>query len=384
MGNLVSAVDELLSTDVADLPDALLGEEIVELRRQANRIEAAYLTRLEAFDRRGAASADRGSTQAWLREACRLAPNRAHRDVHLARDLADVLPATRAALGDGELSVEHAQLIASLRPAIKPEALASAEPHLVEFAQRAPPKELRGVVTHVKHSYAPEKVRDDEADDYDRRELHAGTILDGVGVGNWTLHPMEGVAVAATSRRGWGRASRPTPSPTTSSRPLERDRRSSGHPARETHRPVPVWWQTPTGQPGSAGHEHGLPPPQCRRKRARTACSSKALRPARPAQPRRGCCPHRDRLTAAMRRAIMARDRHCIWPGCDTPAGWCDCHHAIHWAHGGPTSIDNGVLLCGRHHDRVHQHRHAIITEPSGRKHVDPRPDSDPRTHDPP
>jgi hypothetical protein len=60
-------------------------------------------------------------------------------------------------------------------------------------------------------------------------------------------------------------------------------------------------------------------------------------------------------FTAAQRRAIIARDRHCQHAHCDTPAAWCDIHHKTHWADGGPTSITNGILLCPRHHR--HHHR---------------------------
>jgi hypothetical protein len=55
-----------------------------------------------------------------------------------------------------------------------------------------------------------------------------------------------------------------------------------------------------------------------------------------------------------IRRAIEIRDRGCTMPGCDRPTAWCDIHHATHWADGGPTSVDNGVLLCARHHTIVH------------------------------
>ena len=48
-------------------------------------------------------------------------------------------------------------------------------------------------------------------------------------------------------------------------------------------------------------------------------------------------------FTAAEVRAIVARDQHCTWPGCDTPAAWCDAHHIHHWADGGITSVNNAV-----------------------------------------
>jgi Domain of unknown function (DUF222)/HNH endonuclease len=56
-----------------------------------------------------------------------------------------------------------------------------------------------------------------------------------------------------------------------------------------------------------------------------------------------------------MRRAVIARDHHCRFPGCDRPPGWCDAHHVVHWADGGETVLRNLVLLCKRHHGIVHR-----------------------------
>jgi hypothetical protein len=57
----------------------------------------------------------------------------------------------------------------------------------------------------------------------------------------------------------------------------------------------------------------------------------------------------------AMRRALVARDRGCRFPGCERPHSWCDAHHVTHWADGGRTAVSNLVLLCRRHHRSIHE-----------------------------
>lgn len=73
--------------------------------------------------------------------------------------------------------------------------------------------------------------------------------------------------------------------------------------------------------------------------------------------------------------ALVVRDHGCRFPGCDRPASWCDAHHLLEWEHGGPTSLDNLVLLCRRHHRKLHAGWHAEllpdaaleVTHPDGR-----------------
>jgi hypothetical protein len=55
-----------------------------------------------------------------------------------------------------------------------------------------------------------------------------------------------------------------------------------------------------------------------------------------------------------IRRALIIRDRGCAFPGCNRRPRQCHAHHVQHWADGGPTSLDNLVLLCGQHHRHIH------------------------------
>ena len=53
--------------------------------------------------------------------------------------------------------------------------------------------------------------------------------------------------------------------------------------------------------------------------------------------------------------ALWLRDAGCSFPGCTTPAHWCDAHHLTHWADGGTSTLTNLALLCGRHHSIAHR-----------------------------
>ncbi|MGN9906564.1 DUF222 domain-containing protein [Phytohabitans sp. LJ34] len=60
-------------------------------------------------------------------------------------------------------------------------------------------------------------------------------------------------------------------------------------------------------------------------------------------------------ISGGLRAALELRDRGCAFPGCDRPPRWCDGHHIRAWIEGGPTSLDNSVLLCGHHHRIIHR-----------------------------
>ena len=67
--------------------------------------------------------------------------------------------------------------------------------------------------------------------------------------------------------------------------------------------------------------------------------------------------------TAAQRRALIARDGACI--GCGAPPGDCEAHHIIPWKRGGPTKIDNLVLVCWSCHDRIHDYNWQVVVRGS-------------------
>jgi hypothetical protein len=73
------------------------------------------------------------------------------------------------------------------------------------------------------------------------------------------------------------------------------------------------------------------------------------------------------RLVApAQRTALGVRDGGCRFPGCDRPVAWCDAHHLRHWLHGGPTDLQNLVLVCRAHHHAVHDGGWRLHRHPNG------------------
>ena len=54
-------------------------------------------------------------------------------------------------------------------------------------------------------------------------------------------------------------------------------------------------------------------------------------------------------------RALSIRDNgRCRHPGCES-TWYLEAHHVKHWIDGGPTDLDNLILICGAHHDAHHR-----------------------------
>jgi hypothetical protein len=68
----------------------------------------------------------------------------------------------------------------------------------------------------------------------------------------------------------------------------------------------------------------------------------------------------RRRPARAQLDALWRRDRGCTHPGCGRTR-FLHAHHVRPWAAGGPTDLDNLVLLCGEHHRSLHDGAFAIV-----------------------
>ncbi len=65
-------------------------------------------------------------------------------------------------------------------------------------------------------------------------------------------------------------------------------------------------------------------------------------------------------VSRGQRRALMIRDGMCQFPGCHQ-LRHLDAHHVLAWSRGGPTDLDNLMLLCRFHHTAVHEGGMTIV-----------------------
>jgi hypothetical protein len=67
------------------------------------------------------------------------------------------------------------------------------------------------------------------------------------------------------------------------------------------------------------------------------------------------------------RKAVIARDGHCRYPGCTAPPALGEIHHIDEWVRDhGATDINTGILLCWYHHDLIHRLHIQIRPSPGG------------------
>lgn len=84
----------------------------------------------------------------------------------------------------------------------------------------------------------------------------------------------------------------------------------------------------------------------------------------------------RRRFSAGQRAALAARDGCCR--RCGRPVAQTEAHHITPWSHGGPTDIDNAILLCRFDHLLVHNNGWRIERDAHGGFWFVPPPDVDP------
>ena len=386
MSELRSVIEGLRAESLAELPDARIEEEFAELQRCLQALEVERLRRLAEIDRRGVFARDGYlSCVAWLGARCDLAWGEASGGVRTARAL-QAMPETMRALAKGEVSLPAARLLVRAREA-DPAAFAAGEAVLVAAARVHRTGDLGRVLVRWRRLVQAERLERGGTDELRaRRRLHASVLLDGVVRVDADLDPETGQALlsalgavtGAEARsaaedertpaqrradalgeicRQWlDRGDRPA---VAGERPhvavvvgLDDLRGGEGRPAHaHTGRPA----HDLLGHPGVTG-EWDQTGPLAEGAARRLSCDAAITRVVMAGASVPLDVGRRTPVVPpAIRRAVIVRDRHCRFPGCDRPRAWCDAHHVRHWADGGATSLQNLLLLCRRHHWLVHE-----------------------------
>src|SRR5438270_9975483 len=90
-----------------------MGAELLAMWQQLQHQQARFTHKLRSFDlAHGCAASGALTTAAWLRAQLHMSANQAAQQLMLARQL-DRLPVTAKALAAGEISYQHAAVIAS-------------------------------------------------------------------------------------------------------------------------------------------------------------------------------------------------------------------------------------------------------------------------------
>ncbi len=374
---LACAVDGLASEVVDSITDHALGDDLVAIRRQINRLEAEFVRRVQRFDRNhGAMTEGAASTVSWLRSTCGLTGGGAVERVRMARML-DELPETMDSFRSGRAPYANVSLIARLAEDVGVEATRGVEETLVAAAEKLDTGRMWHLTAFTRHQLDSDGALDRENRDHDRRWFACDQSYGGVFVLRGELDA-EGGAVVKTAIEALCTATGRDDERTGSQRRADalvdlasRQLKEGDVPAVHGQRPH----LTVTASLDTLKRREDAPPaelagagPIHAETARRLACDSVRTDVTTTDDASRVLSVGRARRTipAAIRTALVVRDNGCRFPGCDRPAGWTDGHHIAHWADLGETELDNLVSLCRRHHRMVHERGWEICLEADG------------------
>jgi hypothetical protein len=352
-----------LATVIQGIAGVELGEGLIKLREGADRIESIFAGGLRSFDRSGEYAADGAlNVTSWLRWKCKLTAGAAAERVSIAHQM-EKLPKFEEAFARGEIGYQHMAVITRSAEHVGAAAVGREEAKLLEVARTMDPGQFTGVAKSFEHRVDAEAALSEANRAYRRRYLHISEPQDGAVRLDGLLDAEGG----ATLKTALGALMKPS----------KNDDRSSGQ--RQADALVELCRRQLTGKglPDVAGQRPhliirasaevvaGLPGAPAGRLESggtihaetvrRFACDSAITLITGRGELEHEISHASRTISAKLRRKLEARDDRCVFEGCDMPGRWTDGHHLIHWADGGPTTLENLALLCRRHHTRVHE-----------------------------
>jgi hypothetical protein len=373
-----AVVDALLAVDVAGMDDPEAAAHVLAVERLGARIDGLRLRTVRALERHGVWAVEAAATPAaWLRHRTGTSAADAGRQVRLARSLAS-MPLADEALCAGEISMRAVHLLARCATPRTRALYGEHEAMLVDQARQLSADQLEKVVEYWLALADPDGR--EPSGDAERDSVH----LSRAGNGRWSLRgdlcDEIGAEIAALLQemcdqlfRRDHRLTEVDPDDPVVRRPPSNRRAEALHelirqggaaPTNAGRRRPSISVLADAASLGASGHASqpvhetidGTVIPL--RLLRLWSCDAELLRVVLGASGEPLDVGRSERHpTGAQRRALEARDRGCAVPGCDRPPAWCDAHHVVEWGAGGPTDIDNLVLLCRHHHRRIHHGR---------------------------
>ncbi len=380
LDDFAGALEALVASGAQNYGDCA---SIEELHRHLSRFESFVTEATASFEAGEQWAADGAKTaSAWIATRCRLPRSAARRRVRLGRALRH-LPECAEAWREGAIGVDQARAIASARRHRTEASMERDEGMLVSQAAQMGFEDFYRALSYWKQLADPDGA---EAADEDRkaaRNVFLEASFTGMWLGQMTLDPVSGTIVAgelnrlehdmfeadcAEAKERLGRTARLDELARTSAQRradalVEMATRSRSAPS-DGIRPAPLFSVF-------VGYEtlHGR---ICELENG-TVLTPAALTPWLDAAyferaifslGTRVDVSVRARLfTGGTRRALELRDRMCTHPYCYEPAENCQGDHIEPWAEGGPTTQENGRLLCG-FHNRLRNQRQQVRQRP--------------------
>ncbi len=360
------ALDALVSSGAENYG---AGASMEVLYRELGRLEAFVTEATAAFEAGEEWAADGAKTaSAWIATRCRVPRSAARRRTRLGRTLRH-LPRCAEAWREGRIGADQARAIASARRHRTEASMARDEEMLVSQAAEMGFEDFYRALSYWKQLADPEGA---DAADEDRRagrNVYLESSFTGMWLGQMTLDPVSGSIVAgelnrlehelfeadcAAARGLLGRTPRIDELARDGGQRradalVEMATRSRTAPA-DGIRPAPLFsvlvgYETVHGRICELENGTVLAPsslePWMRSAYFERAIFSLGTRVDVSVRARL--------FTGGTRRAIELRDRICTHPYCYEPAETCEADHVQPYADGGPTTQENGRLLCGFH-----------------------------------
>ena len=355
----------MLATSTQSAPEgAQIGMELIRLRHEIDRLEMEFSKLAVAFDETKFWD-EEGSNSAldWMRFNCRMTSTAAADRLAVGRRLSQLVR-SQEAMDAGEIGFAHLTVMARTADAVGD---AFDEQQLLPLARQFSPGRFHYRCMHFRHAANQQKYAEEQSQLVEERRLELTTAENGCLLLSGILDPIGGAAVR------------------TALEPLARI--SGAHDDRMVERrfadalielatkggrlhvqmQVTSSVETLLGLIGAPGADTEFSLPVSSRTVERWACDCTITRVLMQDSVVIDIGRAERVIKGPRRRALIARDKHCQWPDCERPGSWCDGHHVVHWARGGGSELENQVLLCGRHHWRVHEGGWQLVRTDDGR-----------------